>query len=215
MNINVTIGLNDDTKIALSALTAAICGMASQTFEAPAAAEVSKTAEKTEAKAATKSTKAADKPVVEKEEEAPVTIYWFSSASGETGVVESEDEYKALKKADAKTVKITEAKHKALLAKQAEEAEESTDDTDDTAEAPTVQDIIDVFGKYLPTTLSDKEKAQRRPFVKAILDRFDAKRASELAEEHRALAINFVERKMAGEDVDPAEAEYEELDGLV
>lgn len=214
MNINVTIGLNDDTKIALSALTAAICGMAGQTFEAPAAAKVTKPAEKVEAKPAKTAAKAAAKDEETEEEEEVETIYWFSSASGETGVVESEAEFKALKKADAKTVKTTEAKHKAILAKLAEEAAEE-EAAEEEAEVPTVQDIIDVFGKFLPTTLSDKEKAERRPFVKAILDRFSAKRASELAEEHRALAINIVERKMAGEDVDPADAEYEELDGLV
>ena len=45
-----------------------------------------------------------------------VTIFWFSSATNTTGTVDSEDAFKALKKKDAKVVKITEAKYQAKLA---------------------------------------------------------------------------------------------------
>lgn len=233
MSLNVTIGLNAETLAALNALTAAVIGVSNV---APAAAQAAtvvepeakdtakadaKPAAKPAAKAAAKTTtKAAVKEEAEEEEAEevePVTIYWFSSATDEVGIVESEEEYKALKKADAKTVKITEAKHKAHLAKQELEAqaEAAGQDLDEEDEVPTEQDVIDVFGTYLPTTLTDQEKAERRPFVKAILDRFGAKRATALKEGDRRLAINLVERKMAGDDVDPAEDEFEAIDGLV
>ena len=216
MNINVTISLNEETKAALNALTAAIAGA----NVVPVAAIETQSA-KTESPAKT-TAKAAETETAVKEKAAdPVTIYWFSSASQEVGVVESEEEFKALKKADPKTVKYTEAKYNAFLAKQAEEAEEVEEveeveaDKGDTDATPTEQDVIDVFSAFLPVDLSDQLRKERRPFVKAILVRFGAKRASELAEEHRALAINFVERKMSGEDLDPADAEFEDMDGLV
>lgn len=210
MNINVTISLNEETKAALNALTAAIAGA----NVVPVAA-IETQAAKTESPAKT-TTKATETKTAVKEKAAdPVTIYWFSSASQEVGVVESEEEFKALKKADPKTVKYTEAKYNAFLAKQAEEVEEVEVDEGDTDATPTEQDVIDVFSAFLPVDLSDQLKKERRPFVKAILVRFGAKRASELAEEHRATAINFVERKMSGEDLDPADAEFEDMDGLV
>lgn len=236
MSLNVTIGLNAETLAALNALTAAVIGVSNvapaaaqaATVVEPEAKETAKAVAKPAAKAAAKTTtKAAAKEeaVEETEEVEPVTIYWFSSATDEVGIVESEEEYKALKKADAKTVKITEAKHKAHLAKQAaadEEAEEAEETAEEAAfaesdehDVPTEQDVIDIFGSYLPTTLTDQEKAERRPFVKAILDRFGAKRATALKEGDRRLAINLVERKMAGDDVDPAEDEFEAIDGLV
>lgn len=211
MSFNVTVGLNEETLSALKGLTAAIAGISGA---APAAKPAADTA----------ATKPAAKPKSEapaKEEAAePVTIYWFSSASNTVGVVESEDEFKALKKADAKTVKITKDKYETKLAEIEAAAAEDDATEDDDAPVPTEQDIIKAFGAYLPATLSDAEKKKRRPFVKAILDRFGAPKATELAEEHRRLAINLVERKMAGEDVDPENDDFQEVasdddDGLV
>lgn len=214
MNINVTISLDEETKAALNALTAAIAGANT----VPVAA-IETQAAKTEAPSKTATKAAETKAAVKEKAVEPVTIYWFSSASQEVGVVESEEEFKALKKADPKTVKYTEAKYNEFLAKQAEEEEEAEVEAQvdevDTDATPTEQDVIDVFSAFLPVDLSDQLKKERRPFVKAILVRFGAKRASELAEEHRATAINFVERKMSGEDLDPADAEFEDMDGLV
>lgn len=76
------------------------------------------------------------------------------------------------------------------------------------ADAPTEEDLIAVFQAYLPGDLSKPERAERREFVKPILARFGVSKATELAEEDRALAINLVQRKMAGEDVDPATDEF-------
>lgn len=211
MSFNVTIGLNAETLSALNDLTAAIKGISAAGSTAAPETVVSNTAAEKPAKAETPATKA---KAAEKEEAAePVTIHWYSSASGEVGIVESEAEFKALKKADAKTVKITEDKYRALLAKQEEAEEEQEEETveEDDAPIPTDKDIIRVFGEYLPKDLDKAERAKRAPFVKAILDRFGAPRATELPEEHRRLAINLVERKLAGEDVDPKKDGYQEV----
>lgn len=210
MSFNVTIGLNAETLSALNDLTAAIKGISAAGSTATPEIVVSNTAAEKPAKAEKPATKA---KAAEKEEAAePVTIYWYSSASGEVGIVESEAEFKALKKADAKTVKITEDKYQALLAKQEEAEEEQEEETvEEDAPIPTDKDIIRVFGEYLPKDLDKAERAKRAPFVKAILDRFGAPRATELPEEHRRLAINLVERKLAGEDVDPKKDGYREV----
>lgn len=213
MSFNVTIGLNAETLSALNDLTAAIKGIsAAGSITAPETV-VSNTAADTPAKAEKPATKAKAKAAEKEEAAEPVTIYWYSSASGEVGIVESEAEFKALKKADAKTVKITEDKYQALLAKQGEAEEEQEEETveEDDAPIPTDKDIIRVFGEYLPKDLDKAERAKRAPFVKAILDRFGAPRATELPEEHRRLAINLVERKLAGEDVDPKKDGYQEV----
>lgn len=226
MSFNVTIGLNDETLTALNALTAAIKALgAGAVSAAPSAAVIESSAKETSAalaKAEEKpAAKATTKAKVEEEaEEEAVTIYWFSSASNTVGIVDSEEAFKALKKKDPKTVKYTEAKYKSKLAEleaAAEEAEEEEAAEEDDAPAPTEKDIIAVFGAYLPADLDDDEKAERRPFVKAILDRFGAKKATALPEEHRRLAINLVQRKMAGEDVDVENDEFQEVDedGLV
>lgn len=222
MSFNVTIGLNDETLTALNALTAAIAGIQGGVASPAAAAPVAETAKPAAKASATKPAAAkakAEEPEVEEEAAEPVTIYWFSSATNTVGVVDSEEAFKALKKKDPKTVKYTESKYNAKLA-ELEAAEEAADEEateEDDVPVPTEKDIIAVFGAYLPADLDDEEKAERRPFVKAILDRFDAKKATALPEEHRRLAINLVQRKMAGEDVDVENDEFQEVDedGLV
>lgn len=213
MSLNVTIGLNEETLAALNSLTAAIVGIQGG-VSAPAAAasvaDTSKTAAKTATKPAATKTKAQE-PEVDEEPAEPVTIYWFSSATNTTGKVDSEEAYKALKKKDPKTVKYTEEKYKAKLAELEAAAAEEEEEADE-EEAPTEQDIIAAFGAYLPADLSEEEKAERRPFVKAILDRFGAKKATALPEKHRRLAINLVQRKMAGEDVDAENDEFQAID---
>ena len=83
---------------------------------------------------------------------------------------------------------------------------------------PTEQDLIDAFGAYLDPNLDEDEKAERRAFVGPIVKRFGAKKASAIPEEHRKLALNLLARKVAGEDVDPENDEFQEVDedaGLV
>lgn len=213
MSLNVTIGLNEETLAALNSLTAAIVGIQGGVAAPAAAASVAETA-KPAAKASTTKPAATKAKADEPEEAAePVTIHWFSSATNTVGVVDSEEAFKALKKKDPKTVKYTEEKYKAKLAElaAADEEEEEASEEDD-APVPTEKDIIAAFGAYLPADLDDEEKAERRPFVKAILDRFGAKKATALPEEHRRLAINLVQRKMAGEDVDVENDEFQAVD---
>ncbi len=72
----------------------------------------------------------------------------------------------------------------------------------------TVEDVIAAFTKYLPKDLDADERKARHAFVKPLLQRFGADKATNLKPEHRALAIQLVERKMAGEDIDPEGTEF-------
>lgn len=208
--MNITIGLNAETLSALNALTAAISGIGSFAPSATHAQVTIAPAEKPEAKAEKKEEVKADstsKTTTSTEPTGP--IYWFSSTSGEVGIVQTEDEFKALKKADSKTVKTTETKYnEKLAAKAAAAAKAEAEDGDD---IPSEQDVIDAFSAYLPVDLDKEERAVRVAFVKPLLQRFGAKKATELAEAHRKLAINLVQRKMAGQDIDPESADFAEV----
>ena len=72
----------------------------------------------------------------------------------------------------------------------------------------TVEDVIAAFTKYLPKDLDADERKARHAFVKPLLQRFGADKATNLKPEHRALAIQLVERKMAGENIDPEGTEF-------
>lgn len=138
-----------------------------------------------------------------------VTIYWFSSASNTVGTVDSEEAFKALKKKDAKVVKFTKEKYEAKVAELAKANAASEEEDDD---IPTEQDLIDAFGAYLSPDLDEDEKTERRAFVGPIVKRFGAKKASAIPEEHRKLALNLLARKVAGEDVDPENDDFQEID---
>ena len=167
----------------------------------------------------------------------------FEAASEENpdivfGKVDTEAEYKALKKKAAGTYKVTEsiyneklaelkakseadaqAKKDAAAAAKADKAAQAKKEASATkakkeaapADAPSEEDLIAAFQAYLPKDLSKEERAERHAFVKPLLQRFGAQRATELAEEHRALAINLVQRKMNGEDIDPTSGEFAEV----
>jgi len=205
MNFNVEIGFNSTALTAISELTQAIRALA------PAQIVV----EKPVVKAAETT-----KPKVEQQEpetpEAaePETIYWFDSAADEVGTVEGEDAFKALKKKRAKLVKFTKSKYDAKVAEleaKAAAAQEEQEEPETDDEPPSVDDVIEVFSSYLPTTLDKAERDERVAFVKPLLERFGAKKATELAEQHRKLAINLVKRKMAGEDIDPTSSKFAEV----
>jgi hypothetical protein len=166
-------------------------------------------------------TKADPKPVDKKEEDsreeeqAAVKVYWAQNIKGTFGVVDSEAEYLALKKKDAKVVKLTEAgyekKVKAAAEAEAAAAEEKKGSSSKAAKL-TKKDVADAFGAFLPKDLDEAERDERRAFAKEILDRFGGEKLTEMPEEHFALAINMVQRKMAGQDFDVADAEFEEID---
>ncbi|MDX0622850.1 hypothetical protein GOD54_23410 [Sinorhizobium medicae] len=203
MTMQVTIGLNAETLSAISDLAAAIRSISGVASTAPATS--TKTAAAANAKAG-----AGDK-VVEKETDGGaevVTIYWGNHTAKTYGIVDSEDAYKALKKKDAKIVKLTQAQYDKKQAEIAEAAKAAGGDDDE--DAPSLQDVIDAFSKYLPADLDEELKVERRTFVKALAGRFDVKKASDIPEEHRKLAINLVLRKLAGQDIDPEVDEFDE-----
>mgnify|MGYP000999457626 CR=1 FL=1 len=206
MNFQVEIGFNAAALSAISDLTAAIRGLQPQTTVVSGAV----TGEQTKP-AATSTAKKSEPESAAPENDDPVTIYWFDSASDEVGTVEGEEAFKALKKKRAKAVKWTESKYKAKLAEQEAAANAETEEVGED-EVPTQQDLIKAFSAYLPAEMEDgEEREARRSFVKAMLQRFGARKASEIAEQHRKLAINLVERKIAGQDVDPTSSKFAEI----
>lgn len=204
MNMQVTIGFNPEALSAISELTAAIRGL-SGGVAAPKTAAASTAAVKT----------GAGDTVVETEGEATVvTIWWGNNITGTFGIVDSEEALKALKKKDPKVVKLSETQYKkkvaeaAAAAKAAREKPAATD-----AELPSEDDLIEAFSTYLPAEgLDEATKKERRAFVKAVAARFGVAKASLIGEDDRALAINLVQRKAAGQDIDPEDAEFEEFD---
>jgi len=202
--INLSVAFNTETLAAVNGLAAAISASGNAGAAPAAAAANVKAADKGQAKDTnTGGDASSDSPAV--------TIYWFSSANDTVGTVDSEEAFKALKKKDAKVVKITEAKYQAKLA-ELEKAKAAAEADDDDDEVPTEQDLIDAFGAYLDPNLDEDVKTERRAFVGPIVKRFGAKKASAIPEEHRKLALNLLARKVAGEDVDPENDEFQEVD---
>lgn len=221
MNMQVTLDISDKFAAAINGLSEAIRSISGAQASLPvadsAAAEkgADKAAKGTKTNAKTE-TKAATGPV-----------FWADNSTGYFGKVDSEAEYDA-KKAKADGVyKITESiyeeKTAALKAKndaEAKAAKEAKADAkkasdqkkaDAAAEHPTVEQLVEVFAAYLPKDLTKEERAVRAGFVKPLLQRFGAAKATELLPEHRALAMHLVERKMAGEDIDPTSSDFAEV----
>ena len=203
----LTLNLGEPTLAAINGLAASIAslsgGAAIPSKPAASAANV-KAGDKGAAKDTSTGTDADDSST-------NVTIYWFSSATDSVGTVDSEEAFKALKKKDAKVVKIPETKYQAKLA-ELEKAKAAAAQADDEDDIPTEQDLIDAFGAYLNPDLDEDEKTERRAFVGPIVKRFGAKKASAIPEEHRKLALNLLARKVAGEDVDPENDDFQEID---
>lgn len=110
----------------------------------------------------------------------------------------------------AATAKATAAAAKVAAAKAA--AEKAAAVATSTDSVPTVDDLVAAFSAYLPKDLDKEERADRYAFVKPMLQRFGAAKASEILPEHRALAIELVNRKAAGEDIDPTAANFDQFD---
>ena len=98
--ISLNVAFSAETLTALNGLAAAI-STSGNAGAAPATAAANvKAGDKGQAKdTSTGGDANTDSPAV--------TIYWFSSANDTVGTVDSEDAFKALKKKDAKVVKIT------------------------------------------------------------------------------------------------------------
>lgn len=197
MTLQVTIGFNPETLSAIGDLAAAIRGAIGGAAPAakPAATAVANNAAGTDDKGGE-----------------AVTIYWGNHTKAVYGVVDSEEAYAALKKKDAKLVKLTKAQYDKKLAEIAAAAK-ALEDAAGGGDLPTEEDLIQAFSAYLPAEgLDEAVKKERRAVVKAIAARFGQTKASAIAEKDRALAINLVQRIGAGQDIDVDDAEFEEFE---
>lgn len=112
--------------------------------------------------------------------------------------------------ADAKAKKAADAAD--AKAKKAAEAEKPAAETGAAELSPVTKDeMLAAVRGYLSPDITDKaERDLRTRFVKALLARFGASKASELSDEFYALTKNLIERKSAGEDIDPERADFAE-----
>ena len=212
MNLQLTISLNPEALSAVNDLAAAIRSIGSVGHTAAAAINVLGAAAEE-----SKTTTADEGP-----------FYWADESTGFFGEVPTLAAYNKLKKKDPGVYRITDSIHaskvealrekneadaaakKSAAKKPAATEKKPATKSDD--EAPSIEDLIAVFSAYLPKDLEADERKVRHAFVKPMLTRFGAAKASEITDEHRALAINLVQRKMAGEDIDPTDAEFEAID---
>lgn len=146
---------------------------------------------------------------------------WANHKTGEFGKVSTKAAYDKLKAKDADVVRVTESQFKELSAEaKKREAEEKAakktmkKDKPRKADAgvPDKAELIEVFSEFLPKDLDKETRIERREFVTTILQRFGATKVSNLDDSHWALAIELVQRKLAGEDIDPSEADFDQFD---
>ena len=214
MNLQLTIGLNPEALSAVQDLAAAIRSISG----------VAASGNQTSIKVSSATAAETKEPEAD---EGP--FFWADESTGFFGEVPTLAAYNKLKKKDPGVYRITDsihaskvealrekneadaaAKKAAAAAKKAAADKKPVAKSDD--DAPSIDDLIAVFSAYLPKDLDAAERKVRHAFVKPMLTRFGAAKASEIGDEHRALAINLVQRKMAGEDIDPTDAEFEAID---
>lgn len=215
--MEITVGLNEKTLASLDKLALAISSLSS----AASLAQVS----------AVQITEAAGNNETETDEG---PFYWADSKDGQFGKAKDKAGYDKLKKKSDTVYRIPESKYnelqEALRAKNEEKREENkaAKEAEKAAEkaaekpkaetkkapvsdAPSSDDLIKVVTGFLSKDLDADERKARAGFIKPMLTRFGVEKASLIPEEHRALAINLIERKLAGEDVDPETAELAEV----
>lgn len=208
MDINVNIKLDEEALSALNGIAAALAGLQGGT---PVAADTSA--------AVTADKKAA-------EDKGP--FLWANHQTGAFGKAASKAAYDKIKAKDSDVVRVTQTQYDGLVAKadadkkaKAEEAKAEkaaatkAEKTETKAEKPAVPEkaaLIEAFTAFLPKDLEAEERTERREFVTAVLQRFGATKVSTLNESHWALAIELVNRKLAGEDVDPTKANFDQFD---
>jgi hypothetical protein len=151
------------------------------------------------------------KTTPKEEEQEEGTIFWADNKAGTVGKVASQAEYDKLKKKNPNLTKTTETGYNKKLkdAKAKAEAEKAKGGG---GEEPTVEDLANAFGAFLPKDLEGDVRDERRAFAKEIIARFGGPKITDMPEEHYALAINLVKRKMAGHEFDVEDAEFEEID---
>ena len=224
VNLSLTIALDPASLAALTGLAAALTGAAPQLAAAPVAAAAAPAAEKPSAPAAEAAATAAEGPV-----------FWADNSTGDFGKVDDEAAYAARKAKSPNAFKITEAMYEERLAalrekneaaaqeakaakaaaKAAAAAEKAAKAAQAEAKAAPAaevskEDVLEAYRAFLPTDLPADEKNERKAFVKAIVDRFGVKLIRDLSPDHYALALSLVQRKLAGEDIDPASSSFAE-----
>lgn len=160
----------------------------------------------------------AKETVVTKTEKEPTgPFYWKDADTNYFGKESTKKALDKMLKEKSSIVQIEEAEYAKLEselrernAAAAAKEKESKTIFSESAKLPeaTVEEVIAAFTKYLPKDLDADERKARHAFVKPLLQRFGADKATNLKPEHRALAIQLVERKMAGEDIDPEGTEF-------
>lgn len=155
--------------------------------------------------------------VTKTEKEPTGPFYWKDADTNYFGKESTKKALDKMLKEKASIVQIEEAEYSKLEselrernAAAAAKEKESKTIFSESAKLPeaTVEEVIAAFTKYLPKDLDADERKARHAFVKPLLQRFGADKATNLKPEHRALAIQLVERKMAGEDIDPEGTEF-------
>ena len=176
---------------ALNALTAAILAANGKT-----------TGSATGSATSSKTTSAADTGAEDKK--AP-----FLWANNDVGTFGEEKTFAALTKKlkeDKKAARISQDLYDQLVAAAAEEGEEEEEEEeDDKAKAPTLDDIKKTFGGFLKID-DEKKRDNRKKWAATLLEQFGVERATELKPEHRAEAIDYIERVLGGEKLDPKTA---------
>lgn len=160
----------------------------------------------------------AKETVVTKPEKEPTgPFYWKDADTNYFGKESTKKALDKMLKEKSSIVQIEEAEYAKLEselrernAAAAAKEKESKTIFSESAKLPeaTVEEVIAAFTKYLPKDLDADERKARHAFVKPLLQRFGADKATNLKPEHRALAIQLVERKMSGEDIDPEGTEF-------
>ena len=135
---------------------------------------------------------------------APAPLTAVQAAEALKGSANKEPQFGPKEDEPKKKVKKEEPK----VEEQKKEEPKKEEATTATEEFPTVEDVIDVFTQYLPKDLDADERSRRHKFVRPMLQRFGVEKATAIAPENRALAIDLVKRKMAGEDIDPERANF-------
>jgi hypothetical protein len=151
-------------------------------------------------------------------------IYWHIPGTEEFGSVDTEAEWKKLKKAKAKAVKIPESKYQTLV-----EAASGTDDEGDTGEfsdriqalidevpeEPTADDITDLFKKYLPKDLEKAERDARAEIIKPILAGVKALKASAVKDDDRRDVMIDVIKGIESHLEETGQVDSDDDEGLV
>ena len=139
------------------------------------------------------------------------------STGGATGGATAEEGKTTKPAAAGKTTKPAAGKTTKPAAKPA--AEESEGEVD-------LDKVKEVFGGFLKID-DEKKRALRKKFAGTLLEQYGVAKASDLDPQDYAEAVDFIERALAGEKVDPstagarlkaaggAEEEEEEDDGMV